>query len=345
MIAVIKNNLVVILLSFSLTVIFGCLNNARPPADSTSVTAQTDNTVPSLALPVDCNLGTDCFILQYVDSDPSSQAVDFNCGRQTYDGHKGTDFGVSDLQKMNAGIPVLAAEQGTVLRIRDGVVDRLVNSSVEKANLEGQECGNGVVIDHSNGWETQYCHLQQGSVAVKPGDTVETGTVLGKIGASGLAAFPHVHFSVRHQGKIVDPFVGAAISESGCEVERDFMWEQPLNYVPTGLIRAGFASQPPTQSELWQGKYQEDRLASTSPALIFWVHAYGVLQGDIETWRLIAPNGEIAIEQDNNLDKPYRSWVSYIGKRQFASGTWQGEYQLIRNKQPLITVSRQVSID
>ena len=42
--------------------------------------------------PLDCDLGTDCFIQQYVDSDPSSDAMDFTCAALSYDGHKGTDF-------------------------------------------------------------------------------------------------------------------------------------------------------------------------------------------------------------------------------------------------------------
>ena len=45
-----------------------------------------------LGLPIDCTLGDTCYIQNYVDTDPSEEALDFQCGSLTYDGHKGTDF-------------------------------------------------------------------------------------------------------------------------------------------------------------------------------------------------------------------------------------------------------------
>ncbi|MGH2415006.1 MAG: M23 family metallopeptidase [Microcystaceae cyanobacterium] len=136
---------------------------------------------------------------------------------------------------------------GTVLRVRDGVADKLVPDQTDREAITGTECGNGAIVDHGNGWETQYCHLHQGSLAVKPGTEVEKGTVLGMVGASGLASFPHVHLTLRYQGQIVDPFVGVN-PKPGCQVTRHPLWERTLDYVPTGLIRAGFAPQPPEQA-------------------------------------------------------------------------------------------------
>ena len=348
-----KKTLLIIILSISLTVVFGCWNSSQSNNKSgmgfarAPRIAQT-STAPSFALPIKCDLGKDCFIMHYVDDEPSPEAVDFNCGRQTYDGHDGIDFGISDLQIMNTGVPVVAAAAGTVLRVRDGVADKLVADQTDKEQVAGQECGNGMVIDHGNGWETQYCHLKQNSVKVKPNTKVEPGTVLGMVGASGLASFPHVHFTVRYQGEVIDPFVGEGITEAGCKInknEQNSLWQQSLNYVPTGLIRSGFSTKPPEQSELWQGEYQDSQLAIDSPALIFWVHTYGVLKGDLEKWKLIAPDGEVVINQENNLDKPYRSWVSYVGKRQIASGTWRGEYESIRGGRSVLAINREVLVD
>ena len=335
-----RRNLVVILLSLSLTIILGCLST---PSHSQLDNQQTNNNTPSFTIPIDCNLGQDCFIMHYVDREPSPEAVDFSCGRQTYDGHQGTDFGISDLETMKAGVPVLAAAEGTILRVRDGVADKLVEDQSDRQTVEGQECGNGLVIDHGNGWETQYCHLQNGSVAVKPGIKVEPGTVIGMVGSSGLASFPHVHLTIRYQGEVIDPFVGIN-SATGCKMQRNPLWEQSFEYVPTGLIRAGFAPQPPNQTELWQGKYTDRQLSVNIPALLFWVHAYGVLQGDVEQWQLIAPNGEVVVQQEQHLKKPYRSWVSYVGKRKIIPGVWQGEYQLIRDSNPVFTVKREIEI-
>ena len=51
--------------------------------------------------------------------------------------------------------------------------------------ISGKECGNGVVLVHDDGYQTQYCHLKKGSVAVKKGARVSEGDLLGFIGMSG----------------------------------------------------------------------------------------------------------------------------------------------------------------
>ena len=54
--------------------------------------------------------------------------------------------------------------------------------------------------------------MANGSLQVKPGDLVRAGQPLGHVGLSGLTEYPHLHFTIRHQGKIADPFAyGAAI--------------------------------------------------------------------------------------------------------------------------------------
>ena len=131
-------------------------------------------TPPELGLPLACQLGQDCFIQQYVDTQEGPGAQDYTCGPLSYDGHKGTDIRVRDLPAMEAGVPVLAAAAGVVKGIRDGEPDiRVSERGLDQ--VKGKEAGNGVVIDHGNGWETQYSHLKQRSVRVKLGDRVEAG--------------------------------------------------------------------------------------------------------------------------------------------------------------------------
>jgi murein DD-endopeptidase len=298
---------------------------------------------PAFGLPIDCKLGQNCYVMHYVDRDPSKELIDFGCGRQTYDGHNGTDFGIANLQRMKAGVPVIAVADGQVLRGRDEVEDVLIANQAEKAAVQGTECGNGMVIDHGNGWTAQYCHLRQGSVVVKPGTRVKKGTVLGMVGSSGLASFPHVHLTVRYQDKVVDPFVGVNDSQS-CSITRSPLWAKSINYVSTGLVSAGFAPQPPTQLELWQGKYENPRIVATSPALIFWVHSYGVLTGDVEQLQLINPQGQVVNKQQKPIGKSARSFVSYGGNRQLTSGKWQGKYQLTRNNKIVIQVDREILV-
>jgi murein DD-endopeptidase MepM/ murein hydrolase activator NlpD len=100
---------------------------------------------------------------------------------------------------------MVAAAAGRVLRVRDGMADRLAGG-VLSAAVRKRECGNGLAVDHGDGLETQYCHLLAGSMAVKPGDRVARGARLGQVGTSGMADFAHLHFRVRRGGAIVDPF-------------------------------------------------------------------------------------------------------------------------------------------
>ncbi|HLO51105.1 MAG TPA: M23 family metallopeptidase [Kamptonema sp.] len=315
--------------------------NAQKPNTSSQETQK-------FAPPIGCTLGKDCYIFHYVDRDPSPAAVDFGCGRQTYDAHDGTDFGIPDEKAMAKGVPVKAAAAGKVLRVRDGVQDRRVQDQTTKDQVKSIECGNGMVIDHGNGWETQYCHLRQGSVAVKPGNQVEKGTVLGMVGESGLASFPHVHLTIRYQGKTVDPFVGPS-TQSGCQVAKNPLWDRPLDYVPTGLIRAGFSTQVPEMNDVWQGKFAETTLAVNSPAILFWVQAFGVLQGDREYYKLLAPNGQVIGENTNEIKSSNRAWISYVGKKNrgnstLTPGIWRAEYQLKRGDKVLIDLKRQVEL-
>jgi murein DD-endopeptidase MepM/ murein hydrolase activator NlpD len=60
-----------------------------------------------------------------------------------------------------------------------------------------------VVVRHPGGVRTMYAHLE--SIAVRVGDVVAGGAVLGRVGATGDATGPHLHFEVRVRGAAVDP--------------------------------------------------------------------------------------------------------------------------------------------
>ncbi len=270
----------------------------------------------TFALPVDCTLGKDCHVLAYMDKKPGPDFMDFGGGRQTYDEHDGTDFGIANETIMARGVAVKAAAAGVIVKVRNGVIDKRIENPQQAALVEKIGCGNAVVIDHAPEWRTYYCHLRNGSVAVAPGMQVKQGTVLGMVGSSGLASYPHLHFGVLYRGKKIDPFLGLTATDAGSASSRG-LWQDPIKYAPTGLISAGFDSQKTNIDTIWQGTMNAPVLTINSPAIVFWVHPFGVLVGDVEHIRLIDPDGRVVVESTKTLKSSNRiNWLSTIGKKQ-----------------------------
>lgn len=152
-----------------------------------------------LELPIDCEVGRSCAIQQYVDHDSSPKSRDYQCGTLTYDQHDGTDFRLPDLRAQQRGVHVLAAAAGRVLRVRDGLPDVAINAT-RSPPVDSVECGNGLVMAHDDGWETQYCHLAWHSLQVKSGEHVAAGKPLGRVGLSGRTEFPASAFHCQAPG-------------------------------------------------------------------------------------------------------------------------------------------------
>jgi murein DD-endopeptidase MepM/ murein hydrolase activator NlpD len=89
----------------------------------------------------------------------------------------------------------LGAPTGTeVFSCKGGVVSFAGTDSI---------LGKYVIITHANNMQSLYAHLSK--IRVETGKTVQTGTIIGEVGATGAVTGPHLHFEIRVGGKAQDP--------------------------------------------------------------------------------------------------------------------------------------------
>jgi murein DD-endopeptidase MepM/ murein hydrolase activator NlpD len=222
---------------------------------------------------------------------------------------------------------------------------------IGKAAIAGREAGNSVVIEHGDGWETQYAHMRKGSVAVRAGDRVTAGQKLGLVGLSGNTEFPHVHFEIRHERKTVDPFAGADAAEA-CGARGHVLWNSDalaaLAYVATGVLDAGIAGAAPVVGDGNVDRDRTGRLTPGSAAAVFWVQIYGARADDIEEFRLVAPDGRVLSGHRDRIARNQAQWLAYAGLRRkgagWPAGAYRGEYALYRGREKLISLTRETQV-
>ncbi len=317
-------------------------------------------TVPEIAqaqemlfrLPAACEVGRTCFIQHYVDHDTSPGSQDYRCGTLTYDGHDGTDIRLPTTAAQKAGIDVLAAADGKVLRTRDSMEDISV-SGRGRESVENTECGNGALVDHGHGWQTQYCHMAKDSLAVKPGDTVKAGDRIGRIGLSGATEFPHLHFTVRKDGEVVDPFTSGPASQACGAGQQASLWEpsvqSALAYQAGSVLNKGFAPGPVTMEAIESGASEQNTPTTSSPALVAFVRAIGLKGGDVQVLTLFDTDGKpIAQNKAPPLDRDKAQWMMFAGIKQpaggFRPGLYRAIYRVERDGKPAIEQAFGISL-
>lgn len=113
------------------------------------------------------------------------------CVSQGYHGetsHKGLSAYAIDFP-VPVGTPVYAAREGAVVGAEG-------SNNLGGASPEYRKFANYVIIEHNDGTMGNYYHLKQGGIAVKIGDKITKGQLIGYSGNTGYSSGPHLHFSV-----------------------------------------------------------------------------------------------------------------------------------------------------
>lgn len=101
---------------------------------------------------------------------------------RTMRAHRGVDYGAP------TGAPVIAVAAGTV-----------VSATYDNTN------GRMVRLRHASGYDSYYLHLSGFARGIRRGARVDQGQTIGRVGSTGLATGPHLHYGLRKNGAWVDP--------------------------------------------------------------------------------------------------------------------------------------------
>ena len=110
---------------------------------------------------------------------------------QPTDGVISKDFSLS---KLHFGIDIVSDESTPIVAIANGII---IYSDFSK------ELGNGVIIDHQNGYYSHYYHNEENFV--QKNDSISKGELIAKIGNTGISTGPHLHFEIWKDGVPIDP--------------------------------------------------------------------------------------------------------------------------------------------
>ena len=192
--------------------------------------------------------------------------------------------------------------------------------------------------------------MKQGSVSVKAGQAVSAGQKLGSVGFSGQAAFPHVHLTIRKDGKALDPF--APDPALACGMAQVPLWTEEaaaaLPYQRGSVLRAGFAPGKVTTEDLETGGNQILDAGSPEldwPAIVAYGWAINLEAGDEISVSLDGP-GDFDAENRVVLDRSKAQYLLFSGKpKPRTAGEYIGRFTVKRDGQTVLEETWRATFD
>lgn len=275
-----------------------------------------------LTAPIEGNQGKDYIIVNYVDW-LDTGISDAWCGTKTYDGHQGTDYTLRSFSQMDSGVNVLAAADGVVTFIQDGLYDRETEGDVSK------RLGNYIAIRHPNKYYTYYGHLKTNSRQVQIGDSVLQGQVIAQVGSSGNSTDPHLHFEVWYDSLyVIDPYTGVCGNMSTLFSDNHLydtslhVWDQGMHDSLVGIN--GLRERIKTIQDPYSFK------PTASTPVVYWSQLSGVKKDDVLTIHWLTPAQTEWFQYAVTLDRDYwyYYYFSYINNTDLPIGQWKVELRL-----------------
>lgn len=233
-----------------------------------------------LQFPVSCQIMGDCWVTNLVDlRGNNNQNEDYMCGKKSTNNSNSTHISLRNPSQTSRNYAVIAAEDGIIKTARN----------------VGGFCGYRIVIDHGNGWETSYCHLKPKTIIVNEGDAVKQGQIIGALGMSGQANWPHLSFAVIRNGMIFDPYSGRSNIEGCTTTNLSPLWKDNISppYEPAHLTGIGFTIGYPTDPQIIHGMDPAAEISSKTTQIALWGMMMNILKGDDIHMQILNPYGEI----------------------------------------------------
>ncbi len=263
-----------------------------------------------LLFPLDCQLGTNCWLSSLPRHYFKDKQLDFRCGPLTKDSNLGTEFIIKDMQQMMEGVDVIAPISGKVIEKKDGHEDTL--------SLGSDTCGNMLAIANEQLIVT-FCHLKNTSVRLGKGEEVSAGEVVGQVGSSGYVDHPKLFMKLEvidGDGKVrdLDPFYG---KQFDCGLPPESLWDKGdfMDFnARTGVVfNYGFAFDNITARIIANGEHKKN-IPANPKIFIGFVEMLSVNKGDIVNISITDSSGNVIASRKHEFGKFQARYLLYVEK-------------------------------